>query len=60
MQYISRTKKPGFRKQHGIVRNFDFKLSYMTSSFKLCKQKQIGVSWKTDELSFPPETKPKM
>ena len=49
--YISWTKKPVFRKQHGIVRNSEFKLSYLTSSsFKLCKQKQIGASSKTDEL----------
>ena len=50
IHYISRTKKPVFRKQHRIVRNFEFKLSYMTSSFKLCKQKQVGVSSKTDKL----------
>ena len=50
MQYIFWTKKHVFRKQHGKVRNFEFKLPYMTSSFKLGKQKQIGVSSKTDQL----------
>jgi len=49
------TKKPAFRKQHGIVRNFEFNPSYMTLSLNFVNKKTIGVSSKTDELLFPQE-----